>query len=280
MTEQHINYQRVAKAIHYLSERQAAQPSLAELASHVGLSEFHLQRIFSEWAGISPKQFLQFLTKERAKQQLRKSSVLEAALASGLSGSGRLHDLMIKAECMTPGEYRSLGAGLQIAYSVQTSVFGYCLIAITQRGICKMAFFDEPSQEVAVLQELQQEWPAADLQRDEPALAGVFRQVFSGRGDPAAPLRVLLKGSEFQLKVWEALMAIPHGELCSYQQVAGAMGIPSSVRSVASAIARNHVAYLIPCHRVIRSTGEFSQYRWGAQRKQAMLVHEAAQTLR
>jgi len=278
MTEQHINYQRVAKAIHYLNERQAAQPSLAELASHVGLSEFHLQRVFSEWAGISPKQFLQFLTKERAKQQLRKASVLEAALACGLSGSGRLHDLMIKAECMTPGEYRSLGAGLQIVYGIQASLFGYCLIASTQRGICKMAFFDDPNEEGAVLHELQQEWPAADLQRDQQAVAGVFTQVFSGRGDPAAPLRVLLKGSEFQLKVWEALMAIPHGELCSYQQIAGAMGIPSSVRAVASAIARNHVAYLIPCHRVIRSTGEFSQYRWGAQRKQAMLVHEAAQT--
>lgn len=276
MSEQHINYQRVAKAIRYLAERQLAQPSLAELANYVGLSEYHLQRVFVEWAGISPKQFLQFLTKERAKQQLRSNSVQGAALDSGLSGSSRLHDLMIKAECMTPGEYRRLGAGLQITYGVQPSLFGCCLIAQTGRGVCKVAFFDQASDEPAVVQELQKEWPAAELLRDQEAVDSVFTRIFSGATASTAPLRVLLKGSEFQLKVWEALLAIPEGEVCSYQQLAGAMGVASSVRSVASAIARNHIAYLIPCHRVIRSTGEFSQYRWGAERKQAILVHEAA----
>ncbi|MFT6164117.1 MAG: AraC family transcriptional regulator of adaptative response [Zhongshania aliphaticivorans] len=276
MSEQHINYQRVAKAIRYLAERQLAQPGLAELANYVGLSEYHLQRVFAEWAGISPKQFLQFLTKERAKQQLRSNSVQGAALNSGLSGSSRLHDLMIKAECMTPGEYRRLGAGLQITYGVQQSLFGCCLIAQTGRGVCKVAFFDQASDEPAVVQELQKEWPAAELLRDQETVGSVFTRIFSGATASTAPLRVLLKGSEFQLKVWEALLAIPEGEVCSYQQLAGAMGVASSVRSVASAIARNHIAYLIPCHRVIRSTGEFSQYRWGAERKQAILVHEAA----
>ncbi|WP_373089907.1 bifunctional transcriptional activator/DNA repair enzyme AdaA [Zhongshania sp.] len=276
MSEQHINYQRVAKAIRYLAERQVAQPSLQELANYVGLSECHLQRMFSEWAGISPKQFLLFLTKERAKQQLRSSSVLGAALDCGLSGSSRLHDLMIKSECMTPGEYRNLGAGLNIRYGVNPSLFGYCLIAQTPRGVCKMAFFDQPSDESAVVQELQKEWPAAELLHDQEAVGPVFARIFSGVTASTEPLRVLLKGSEFQLKVWEALLAIPEGEVCSYQQLAGAMGIASSVRSVASAIACNHIAYLIPCHRVIRSTGEFSQYRWGAERKQAILVHEAA----
>jgi len=278
MSEQHVNYQRVAKAIHYLAERQREQPSLAELASYVGLSEFHLQRMFSEWAGISPKQFLQFLTKERAKQQLRSNSVLDAALDCGLSGSSRLHDLMIKTECMTPGEYRSRGAGLQVAYGVRSSPFGFCLIAQTARGVCKITFFDLPGQEAAVLQELQKEWPAAALLRDQQAVDPVFARIFSGGMHGTAPLRVVLKGSEFQLKVWEALLAIPQGEVCSYQQLAGAMGLASSVRAVASAIARNNIAYLIPCHRVIRSTGEFSQYRWGSERKQAILVHEAGRT--
>lgn len=275
MSEQHINYQRVAKAINYLAERQLDQPSLADLASYVGLSEFHMQRMFAEWAGISPKQFLQFLTKERAKQQLRSNSVLDTALICGLSGSSRLHDLLIKTECMTPGEYRSLGAGLQITYGVKSSPFGFCLVAQTQRGVCKIAFFDLASDEASVVQELQQEWPAAALARDQSAVDPVFVQMFSTAAANKAPLRVLLKGSEFQLKVWEALLAIPEGEVCSYQQLAGAMGLGSSVRAVASAIARNNIAYLIPCHRVIRSTGEFSQYRWGSARKQAILVHEA-----
>lgn len=276
MSEPHSNYQRVAEAIHFIAERQLEQPSLRDLADHVGLSEFHLQRVFAEWAGISPKQFLQFLTKERAKQQLRSSSVLHAALDCGLSGSSRLHDLMIKTECMTPGEYRKLGAGMDVCYGVQASPFGYCLIAQTQRGVCKIAFFDSPDDEAAVVAELQNEWPAATLRCDQGAVDPVFAQIFSGIKAGTVPLRVLLKGSEFQLKVWEALLAIPDGEVCSYQQLAGAMGIASSVRSVASAIARNHIAYLIPCHRVIRSTGELSQYRWGAERKQAILLHETA----
>jgi AraC family transcriptional regulator of adaptative response/methylated-DNA-[protein]-cysteine methyltransferase len=276
MNEQNSNYQRVAKAIHFLAEHQLEQPSLHDLASYVGLSEFHLQRVFAEWAGISPKQFLQYLTKEHAKQQLRRSSVLNAALDCGLSGSGRLHDLMIKAECMTPGEYRRLGAGLAIAYGVQATPFGHCLIAQTSRGVCKIAFFDLLSDEVAVVAELQREWPAAVLRRDQDAVDPIFAQIFSGMKAGSVPLRVLLKGSEFQLKVWEALLAIPDGEVCSYQQLAEAMGIASSVRSVASAIARNHIAYLIPCHRVIRSTGELSKYRWGAERKQAILLHESA----
>jgi len=273
--EQHANYQRVASAIRYLSDKQLTQPSLAELAAHVGVSEFHLQRIFTEWAGVSPKQFLQFLTKENAKRLLRSSSVMDSALACGLSGSGRLHDLMIKAERVTPGEYRSMGAGLQIHYGSCPSPYGLCFIAANHRGICKIAFFDEQETEANLLAELQAEWAAAELIRDDQRAASLYASAFAAKSDSAEkPVTLLLKGTEFQMKVWEALLAIPSGEVCSYQQLAESMGSPSSTRAVASAIARNNIAYLIPCHRVIRGTGEFSQYRWGAERKQAMLLQE------
>ncbi|CAA0096782.1 bifunctional transcriptional activator/DNA repair enzyme AdaA [Zhongshania aliphaticivorans] len=273
--EQHANYQRVASAIRYLSDKQLTQPSLAELAAHVGVSEFHLQRIFTEWAGVSPKQFLQFLTKENAKRLLRSSSVMDSALACGLSGSGRLHDLMIKAERVTPGEYRSMGAGLQIHYGSCPSPYGLCFIAANHRGICKIAFFDEQETEANLLAELQAEWAAAELMRDDQRAASLYASAFSARpSSEGESVTLLLKGTEFQMKVWEALLTIPSGEVCSYQQLAESMGSPSSTRAVASAIARNNIAYLIPCHRVIRGTGEFSQYRWGAERKQAMLLQE------
>ena len=273
--EQHANYQRVARAIRYLSDKQLTQPSLAELAAHVGVSEFHLQRIFTEWAGVSPKQFLQFLTKENAKRLLRSSSVMDSALACGLSGSGRLHDLMIKAERVTPGEYRSMGAGLQIHYGSCLSPYGLCFIAANHRGICKIAFFDEQETEVNLLAELQAEWAAAELIRNDQRAESFYTSVFAARSDSGGePITLLLKGTEFQMQVWEALLTIPSGEVCSYQQLAESMGSPSSTRAVASAIARNNIAYLIPCHRVIRGTGEFSQYRWGAERKQAMLLQE------
>lgn len=284
ITEQQ-NYQRIAQAIRYLSANQQKQPSLAELAAHVGVSEFHLQRIFTEWVGLSPKQFLQFLTKENAKRLLRSSSVMDAALACGLSGSSRLHDLMIKTERVTPGEYRRMGVGLQIRYGSCPSLFGSCFIAVNHRGLCKLAFFDDANDEANLLLELQQEWAAATLIRDDSRATALYEQAFGPVSkpqglsqkpsqDPSHSLVVLLKGSEFQMHVWEALMAIPVGEVCSYQQLAESMGMPSSARAVASAIARNNIAYLIPCHRVIRGTGEFSEYRWGADRKRAMLLRE------
>ncbi|CAA0082647.1 Bifunctional transcriptional activator/DNA repair enzyme Ada [Zhongshania aliphaticivorans] len=274
--EQQHNYQRVASAIAFLSEHQQAQPSLSALAAHVGVSESHLQRIFTEWAGVSPKQFLQFLTKQSAKRLLRTSTVMDSALACGLSGSGRLHDLMIKTERVTPGEYRNRGEGLQIYYGCCPSAFGGCFIAVNKRGVCKLAFFDTAEDEAGLLTELASEWSAAELVRDNEKAAQWYQAMFAPKPDKERQeITVLLKGSEFQMKVWEALLAIPVGEVCSYQQLAGAMGSPSSTRAVASAIARNNIAYLIPCHRVIRGTGEFSQYRWGARRKQAMLLWES-----
>lgn len=282
MSAQHKNYQRVAQAISYLSAHQHNQPSLTELANHVGVSEFHLQRIFTEWAGLSPKQFLQFLTKASAQQWLRKSSVMDSALACGLSGSDRLDDLMIKAERVTPGEYRRMGAGMEIVYGELESPFGRCFIAANHRGICKMAFFDERSQTQDLLASLRQEWSLAAVREDQNTITRQYSAIFQWQslaGNAAKPISILLRGSEFQLKVWAALLVIPAGEIRSYQQVAGSIGSPTSVRAVASAIAGNNIAYLIPCHRVIRSSGEFNQYRWGSARKQAILMREASHDL-
>ncbi|MFQ3199725.1 MAG: AraC family transcriptional regulator of adaptative response [Zhongshania sp.] len=282
---QQQNYQRIAHAIRYLSANQQKQTSLAVLAAHVGVSECHLQRIFTEWAGLSPTQFLQFLTKENAKRLLRSSSVMKTAFACGLSDSSRLTDSMIKTERVMLGEYRPMGADLQIRYGSCASLFGSCFIAVNHRGLCKLAFFDDADDEASLLFELQREWAAATLIRDDSRATAIYEQAFGpvskSQGlsqkpsqDPSHSLVVLLKGSEFQMHVWEALMAIPVGEVCSYQQLAEFMGMPSSARAVASAIARNNIAYLIPCHRVIRGTGEFCEYRWGADRKRAMLLRE------
>ena len=236
----------------------------------MGLSESHLQREFSAWAGVSPKQFLQYLTKENAKRRLREESVMQAALGSGLSGSGRLHDLMINCEGVTPGEYRTRGRGLIIRYGMHPSPFGECLLATTERGVCKLAFFDTDAQCDELERSLHDEWEAAAIEHDQDATAFIARQVFDPRA--TGSLQLLLRGSPFQLRVWEALLSIPEGRLASYQQIADILERPSAVRSVASAIARNDIGYLIPCHRVIRGSGEFGRYRWGGERKQRAII--------
>ena len=280
------HYQQVAAAIEFFVAQRAAQPGLAELSAHLGLSEFHLQRLFSEWVGVSPKQFLKFLTKQEAKRRLQQQSVLDAALDLGLSGSGRLHDLMVTCEAVTPGQFKQQGTGLLIHYGDIPTPFGSALLAQTDKGVCKLGFYDAPAQWERLCEELQAEWPKASLQRDDRAAEQTAQLMFgnnnfNGNNLDAQPqpqplrLHLLMKGSPFQLKVWEALLAIPEGEIRTYQQVADAIEAPDAVRAVASAIGRNHIGYLIPCHRVIRSTGEFSQYRWGATRKQAMIGWEA-----
>jgi len=271
ISPQHANYNRVSKALAYLIKHQPHQPSLSEVSAFVGLSDSHLQRIFTEWAGVSPKQFLQYITKENAKLQLREHAVADSALASGLSGSSRLHDLMIRCEAVTPGEYRQFGQGLEIAYGVHSCPFGYCFIALTHRGICKLAFFDTAEEGDEIAQELNIEWPEAKTIRDERRTTSVFDQVFTPSTGAQQTITVLLKGSPFQIKVWEALLNIKDGELYSYQQVADSIGKPSAVRAAASAIAHNQVAYLIPCHRVIRGSGVLNNYRWGEERKAAMI---------
>lgn len=276
-SQQQNSYQKVASAIEFVAKHQQQQPRLADIAQYLSLSEAYLQRLFSSWAGVSPKQYLQYLTKEYAKQQLQHKSVLDAALTSGLSGAGRLHDLMLNWESMTPGEYKQQGKGLTIYYGCHPSPFGQCFIASTHRGVCKLAFFDNENERKELEAQLRQDWCQADIQF-APGTSGQFADQIFGAAKDKTPLKLLLKGSKFQLKVWEALLAIPEGKILSYQQVAGMIGSPSSVRAVASAIARNNIGYLIPCHRVIRATGEFSNYRWGKTRKQAMLGWEASKT--
>ncbi|ROS02019.1 DNA-O6-methylguanine--protein-cysteine S-methyltransferase /transcriptional regulator Ada [Sinobacterium caligoides] len=274
LTSEHINYQRISKAIRFLVAEQRQQPTLLELSRHVGVSEYHLQRTFSQWAGVSPRQFLQYLTKENAKQLLRQHSVNASALACGLSGSSRLYDLLVSYESVTPGEYRSAGRGLELHYGIHSSPFGYCFIAISHRGICKLAFFDHQQQRHQLLAELQQEWPNALISSAPERTAATCKQIFSQPNSASPVLQLQLRGSPFQLKVWEALLKIPAGQLTSYQQLAASIAQPTASRAVASAVARNNIALLIPCHRVIRGTGALNNYRWGGSRKAAMIGRE------
>jgi len=268
-------YRMVERAIEYLHEHAREQPRLAEIASRVGASEFHFQRRFSEWAGISPKRFLQYLTKEHAMEALRGSEdVLGAAHASGLSGPGRLHDLLVTCEAVSPGEHRALGEGVVIAYGFHATPFGECLIAITARGICRLAFVG-PAGRCDQIEGLARAWPRALLKRDQAATGKLTAAIF----DPAnrkKPLHLWVKGSNFQIKVWEALLRIAPGELVSYEQVARAVGAPLASRAVGAAVGANPVALLIPCHRVIRKGGEAGGFRWGVARKRAIIAREAA----
>jgi len=284
------DYIRIESALGFLSQHAQAQPALADVAEHVGLSEHHLQRLFTRWAGISPKRFLQFQTVETAKSLLRDSrSVLDATYSAGLSSGGRLHDLFIALEAMTPGEFKAGGAGLTITTGFHDSPFGECLIAVTERGICGLSFVVDGDR-AAALAELEGHWPGAAFVEDQHATRHVAEQVFAAwAGEPwqpkttseneavtPTPLSVLVRGTNFQVRVWEALLRIPPGAVATYEDIAALAGRPGATRAVGSAVARNPVAYLIPCHRVIRKTGAFGGYHWGATRKVAMLLRETA----
>jgi AraC family transcriptional regulator of adaptative response/methylated-DNA-[protein]-cysteine methyltransferase len=275
------DYLLVAEAIRYLEANRLEQPSLEELAQHLAMSPFHLQRLFKRWAGISPKRFLQFLTVEHAKQLLAEShSVLDAALETGLSGPGRLHDLFVNVEAMTPGEFKQGGAGLSIAYGVHATPFGDCLLATTARGVCGLAFLNGGGAP-AEIAALHARWPNATIVEDPAGTAPTATQIFTPNQPvtPSAsrPVTLLLAGTNFQLKVWEALLRVPMGNVCTYEDLAGNIGQPSAARAVGGAVGANAIAYLIPCHRVIRKSGLIKDYRWGATRKKAILGWEAAQ---
>lgn len=270
------DYQRIAAALAYASQHFQAQPSLDELAAQAHWSPFHFQRKFQEWAGVSPKKFLQFLSLDHAKRLLRQhASVAEAADETGLSGTGRLHDLFVTLEAMTPGEYRHGGAALAIQYRFGESPFGRYLVASTAKGICKMAFVED---EALALAELRQEWPNATFSACETAAHAQVARFFARDFAPAHRLHLHLRGTAFQLKIWESLLRIPEGELRTYAQMAAAAESDAAVRAAGTAIGANPVGYLIPCHRVIRGTGALGQYRWGAPRKAALLGWEAART--
>lgn len=272
--ESHHHYRVIEKLVHYLIENHIDRPSLQELSRLSGLSEFHLQRVFSEWVGVSPNTFLGFLTKEYAKKQLQENSLFETSLKCGLSGSSRLHDLFIKYHSMTPAEYKKGGEGLEIRVGVFSCIFGYCLLAATKKGLCKLVFFDEIHQTDSYLEELRLEWPKAIILEDKDQLEPMYKFIFLNEGKEQKPIHLLLKGSPFRLSVWEALLSVPEGQLVTYTDIAEKIQQPNAVRAVASAIASNPVAYLIPCHRVIRSSGELNQYRWGASRKAVMIARE------
>ena len=267
------DYQRVAAAINYINYHASEQPSLAQIAEQMHLSPAHAQRVFSRWAGVSPKQFLQFLTVQQAKRALqRTTNLIDCAHEAGLSGSGRLHDHFVNLEAMSPQQYRSGGDGLQLLYSFTDTPFGDALLVQTSRGgICHLSFFDESPGEV--LARLRQQWFAADWGAQAGLAAELLEPLFRPVASPAS-LTLAIPATNFRLQVWRALLSVPEGTLVSYQQLAQLAGHARAVRAVASAVAANPVAWLIPCHRVIRANGEFGNYRWSRSRKQAMLVWE------
>ena len=270
------DYEKIEQAIQYLDERAREQPSLAELASHVGLSESHFQRLFTRWAGISPKRFLQFQTVAHARALLSESrSLLDATYEAGLSSAGRLHDLFVTIDAVTPGEFKRAGDGLTIQWGVHDTQFGECLIGTTPRGICGMYFATDDGLPGAH-RRLAESWEGARLVENADATRPLAEQIFGDGSGINAPLAVLVKGTNLQLKVWEALLRIPLGEVVTYEQLAAAAGSPSAVRAVGTAVGRNPVSYLIPCHRVIRKTGAFGNYGGGIARKRAMLTWEFA----
>ncbi len=247
------------------------QPDLKALADFSGLSEFHFQRIFTRWAGISPKRFIQFLTMENAKQILNRQSVLETAYSVGLSGPGRLHDLFVNVEAVTPGEFKSFGAGLVIRYGFHPTPFGEALIGLTERGICHLSFVQRNRE--SAYQVLRSNWVQSTLVEDEANTMSIIQPIFM-LGQNPVPVSILITGTNFQLKIWEALLKIPRGTLVSYQDVANLIQQPGATRAVGNAIALNPIAFIIPCHRVIQKSGDFGKYRWGAARKKAILSME------
>jgi len=270
------DYQRIAQAIDFINTNARRQPSLEDIAAHLHLSPFHFQRLFRRWAGVTPKKYLQVLTVDRAKQLLAQSKPLSVVSDSvGLSSSSRLHDHFVQLEAVSPGEFRSDGAGMTIAYSLTESPFGKIFMAVTERGICKLSFLDSPSlaQQIAGLQ---QQWPRAKLVDKPTALTQRIEAIFAGKEDGHGPLSLYVKGTNFQVAVWRALLQIEPGSINSYAQVAAAVDRPKASRAVGTAIGANPVGFLIPCHRVLQQSGKIGGYRWGETRKHAIHAWESA----
>ena len=270
------DYRRVEQAIEYLEVHFHRQPSLGEIAAAVDVSEYHFQRLFSRWVGISPKRFLQFLTKEYAKKLISASeSILDVAYDSGLSSPSRLHDLFVTCEAVTPGQYKAKGSGVRLIYGFHPSPFGECLLAATERGICALRFM-QANQTDRLVSWLQRQWPKAALRHEPDETLLLHRRVFDFAPErQPAPVHLYVQGTNFQIKVWEALLKIPLGRAVSYEDVARHIGMPRASRAVGNAVGRNPIPFLIPCHRVIRKMGDFGYYGEGPARKKAMLGWEA-----
>jgi AraC family transcriptional regulator of adaptative response/methylated-DNA-[protein]-cysteine methyltransferase len=271
------DYKRIEKAIKFLEANFPSQPGLKEVAAHIGLSEYHFQRIFSRWVGISPKRFLQFLTKEYAKKLLENSTnLLDVTYGAGLTSPSRLHDLFVTCEAVTPGEYKNKGAGVNITYGFHPSPFGECLLANTERGVCGF-YFIKNGDARDVLDEFKRYWQNASLCENPAVTAPLISQIFNpAAGKNKEALHLILKGTNFQIKVWEALTRIPFGTVVTYEDVAVQVGLPKATRAVGTAVGHNPISYIIPCHRVIRKTAEFGNYGGGPARKKAILGWEAA----
>ena len=279
-SDQTEDYERIAKAIAFIRDNAVLQPSLEQIASHVGLSSWHFQRKFRAWVGVSPKRFLEFLTVQHAKELLdRSASVLDAALDLGLSGPGRLHDQFVSIEAVTPGQYKRLGGGLEIYHGIHPSPFGLMFLALTDKGICELAF---GSMEVLdrEVKDMERRWPAAQVshapQRTAPTAGRLFSSSSREQAGREAGFRLFVKGTNFQVNVWRALLRIPEGALVSYKQLAQMTANPSAIRASASAVGANPVSYLIPCHRILRTSGELGGYHWGVERKRALIAWDSA----
>ena len=270
------DYKRIEQAILYLEEHYKQQPSLEIVAASVGLSEYHFQRLFTRWAGVSPKRFLQFLTKENAKELLKRSeNLLDTTHQVGLSSLGRLHELFVTTEAVTPGQYKTSGEGVTIRYGIHPTPFGKCLIATTDRGICNLSFIQ--TNEGDAIDNLVADWAQAKMIENQKSTQLILEPIFDldYRGKP---LGLHLRGTNFQLKVWEALLQIPIGTVTTYKGIAERIGNPKALRAVGTAVGHNPIAVLIPCHRVINTVGVYGKYRYGAARKKALLVREMVNT--
>lgn len=272
------HYDQVAKAIDYLYEHFREQPSLEEVASQVNMSAFHFQRVFTEWAGISPKRFLQYLTTDYLKQRLEGfHNLLDAADAAGLSGQSRVYDLFVTLEAVTPQEYKDRGTGIAIDYGFHNTPFGEAIVGVTERGVCHLSFLADGDKNNAVAG-LEMAWENAALKRNDTMTEKTISTIFNLASTKDQKLSILVKGTNFQVKVWNALLQIPMGSITTYQSIAAGIGQPKALQAVGSAVGANPVAYLIPCHRVIRKSLVIGEYHWGTERKKAMLGWEMAKT--
>jgi AraC family transcriptional regulator of adaptative response/methylated-DNA-[protein]-cysteine methyltransferase len=278
ISETNINYKRIEQAIRYLENNVQRQPELDEVADNVHLSPFHFQRLFTDWVGISPKRFLQFLTVDFLKEKLQETrNLVEAADAAGLSSQSRVYDLFTTLEAVTPQEYKLSGSGITVEYGFHETPFGTALVGITERGVCWMSFLSEDTTHAQELDKLKEHWHQSVFRQNQARTSGVIQTVFD-KHDPQQPkkLHLFVKGTNFQVKVWEALLRLPLGSVTTYQGIAEQIHNPKAMQAVGSAVGSNHIAYLIPCHRVIRKDGILGEYRWSAPRKKSIIGWEMA----
>lgn len=276
ITQQFLNFQRIEKAIAFLDSNFKKQPDLDLVAEHVNLSPFHFQKMFVDWVGLTPKKFLQYVTFTYLKDKISDTqNMIDAADLAGLSGQSRVHDLFVSLEGVTPQQYKSAGYGVKISYGYHPTPFGMCFIAVAERGICRLHFIDEDNKrdEFTVFAK---KWHLARLIHDPEYTQTIVHRIFSKGYSETDPMKVIVKGTNFQLKVWEALLRVPYGSVATFNQLAHMIGEPASVRPVATAVGKNPIPFLIPCHRIIATNGSMGTYHWGRVRKKLILGSELA----